>query len=78
MIMRKGLYFIVAVGLSAAGCSGGRSEDHSRRRVADKEVNTRHLKGTTDVLKTYRYGERAVETKKTAEKKAQTPPEKTK
>ena len=75
MIMRTGLYFIVAVGLSAAGCSGGRSEDHSRRRVADKEVNTRHLKGTTDVLKTYRYGEQA---KKAAEKKAQTPPEKTK
>ena len=41
-----------------AGCSGGRSDSDARKRVADREVNTKHLKGTTDVLKNYRYGER--------------------
>ena len=44
--------------LLSAGCSGGRSQSEVRKRVADKEVNTKHLKGTTDVLKNYRYGER--------------------
>ena len=56
--MTKRFGCMVAVFL-LTGCSGGPADSHGRKRVADKEVNTKHLKGTTDVLKNYRYGERA-------------------
>jgi hypothetical protein len=56
--MRAQFVLAVAVALSISGCSSSGSEAASKGRVADKDVNTRHLKGTTDVLKNYRYGER--------------------
>jgi hypothetical protein len=56
--MMRASCFCTVAALLLAGCSGGRSDSETRKRVADKDVNTKHLKGTTDVLKNYRYGER--------------------
>ena len=78
MTIRMGLCFLAAMGLCMSGCTGARSDDHRRGSVAEKEVNTRHLKGTTDVLKTYRYGERPGDAKTPADKKSRIPQEKTK
>jgi hypothetical protein len=64
--------------LFLTGCSSERTAAESRRRVADKEVNTKHLKGTTDVLKNYRYGERPDAGKATSDKKPAVSAEKAK
>jgi hypothetical protein len=71
--MRTHLALSLVVGVFVAGCSRPSSDAASKRRFADKEVNTRHLKGTTDVLQNYRYGERPGDAKAAAEKKGQKP-----
>ena len=47
------LSWCVLVSFSLCSCSP-KSDPAAQERVADKDVNTRHTKGTTDVLKNYR------------------------
>lgn len=44
---------LIVVALACSGCSAS-SNAQARKRAADREVNTKNLEGTTDVLKNYR------------------------
>jgi hypothetical protein len=76
--MRAQFVLAVAVASSIAGCSSSGSDATSKRRVADEDINTRHIKGTTDVLKNYRYGERPGGREAATEQKGRKPQEKAK
>lgn len=54
--MRVQSVLVLVAAAYLAGCSQSGGDTTTRRRVADKDVNTRHLQGTTEVLKNFRYG----------------------
>jgi hypothetical protein len=76
--MRVQFILVLAAASYLAGCSRSGGDPATKRRVADKDVNTRHLQGTTEVLKNFRYGQRPKASQAAVEPKTRKPQEKPK